>query len=102
MALEAETKGKVEALRMKKNLRLMFWIWELLLSMPMLLMQRAKRTSSLFSRDLEMSRPNLKRKIELRLLLKIILLQQTADAMQTKMLLRSPALSLSRLTETGA
>merc|ERR1712025_286723 len=101
MALETETKGKVEALRMKKKLEADVLIWELLLNTPTLPMQRVKRTSSLFNKDSEMSKPSLKKKIELRPLLRITSLLLIAGAMQTKMHLKNPALSLNRLTGTG-
>jgi len=85
-ALEAEAKGKGEALRMRKNLRATLENLRLLWTMPMQTMLILKRPSRLTKDKSELLQPNLMMSKELRNLQGILLLHLRKRPLVSKML----------------
>merc|ERR1712238_138547 len=101
-ALEQESKGKAEALRMKRSLKLMFLNWKLLLSTPTLLMVKHKRPSRSTMAPSGMPKPSLRMNREPRKLPGMDFWVMNARPTPPRTLLKRPALCLSNLTALAA
>merc|ERR1711870_181109 len=97
-ALEAEAKGKAEALRMRRSLKLMFLNLRLPLNMPMLPMLKHKRPSKSTMPQSGMPKPSLKQSRGQRKLPEMDFWLLSARPTPLRMLLKKPVLFLNNLT----